>query len=63
MAGGPDRLIQRSMVQCVDEGTANITAALKEKGMWETTLMVWTSDNGGQISEVGSKPVALTLWL
>jgi arylsulfatase A-like enzyme len=48
------RLIQRSMVQCVDEGTANITAALKDKGMWETTLMVWTSDNGGQISEASN---------
>ena len=35
------------MVSCVSEGTGNVTRALKEAGMWETTLFIWSSDNGG----------------
>ena len=36
----------RGMISCCDAGTANISAALKRKGMWNTTLMLWASDNG-----------------
>eukprot|EP01063_Lacrimia_lanifica_P001939 TRINITY_DN11001_c0_g2_i2.p1 TRINITY_DN11001_c0_g2~~TRINITY_DN11001_c0_g2_i2.p1 ORF type:complete len:493 (+),score=163.32 TRINITY_DN11001_c0_g2_i2:27-1505(+) len=35
------------MMTCVAEATMNITNALKAKGMWDNTLMVWASDNGG----------------
>eukprot|EP01063_Lacrimia_lanifica_P028197 TRINITY_DN407_c0_g3_i3.p2 TRINITY_DN407_c0_g3~~TRINITY_DN407_c0_g3_i3.p2 ORF type:complete len:400 (+),score=178.57 TRINITY_DN407_c0_g3_i3:349-1548(+) len=35
------------MMACVADATVNITDALKAKGMWETTLMIWSSDNGG----------------
>merc|ERR1719201_1382260 len=31
----------------IDEGLANVTKALKAKGMWDNTLLVVTSDNGG----------------
>jgi len=48
------RQVQRSMLQCVDDATANITAALKRQAMWESTLMVWFSDNGGQIVEASN---------
>ena len=37
------------MVSHVDEGMANITAALKAAGMWEDTLVVVTTDNGGPV--------------
>lgn len=31
----------------IDEGIKNVTQALKSKGMWENTLLVVSSDNGG----------------
>eukprot|EP00041_Stephanoeca_diplocostata_P023742 m.589120 g.589120 ORF g.589120 m.589120 type:complete len:372 (+) comp22369_c0_seq6:1415-2530(+) len=31
----------------IDEGVANVTNALKAKGMWDNTLMVVSADNGG----------------
>jgi len=36
-----------AMVSLLDEVLGNITGALKARGMWEETLMVLTSDNGG----------------
>ena len=32
------------MVACVSIATGNITDALKRKGMWNNTLMVWSGD-------------------
>eukprot|EP01047_Picozoa_sp_COSAG01_P072596 COSAG01_NODE_11586_length_1898_cov_1.642222_2_plen_74_part_00 len=37
----------QAMVSCVSEGTGNVTRALKRAGMWDTTLFLWSSDNGG----------------
>ena len=37
-----------AMVAVLDRVLANVTAALKQKGMWGNLLMVFTSDNGGQ---------------
>ena len=39
--------IMESMCAVVDAGIANVTAALKAKGMWETTLLLFFGDNGG----------------
>ena len=41
------RQTMQAMVGCVSEGTGNVTRALKAAGMWETTLFLWSSDNGG----------------
>eukprot|EP00936_MAST-01D_sp_MAST-1D-sp1_P000789 g789.t1 len=35
------------MLHVVDAGIGNLTATLKEQGMWDDTLMIVTSDNGG----------------
>lgn len=40
------RRLFAGMLTAMDEGLANITAALKAKGMWDDTLVVFTADNG-----------------
>ena len=35
------------MMAQVDAGIERVIIALKEKGMWEDTMVVFTSDNGG----------------
>ena len=46
----------RQMNECVpaiDEGVGQIVAALKESGQWESTLVVFTSDQGFALGEHG----------
>lgn len=35
-------------VHTMDSGIGNITAALRQRQMWSTTLIVMSSDNGGR---------------
>ena len=46
LRGTPRQKIQ-GMVTCVSQATGNITDALKAKGMFENSLIVWAADNGG----------------
>ena len=44
-----DWLIYQGMITAVDWAVGNIVAAIKKRpGMWENSVAVWTSDNGGQ---------------
>lgn len=36
-----------AQIAAVDEGISNITTALKAKDMWDNTLVIFSSDNGG----------------
>ena len=54
----PKRRQFAGMLSCVDEGIANVTKALDARGMLNTTLIVFTSDNGGPVlggDAVGSR--------
>ncbi|XP_067656524.1 arylsulfatase J-like isoform X2 [Haliotis asinina] len=42
------------MTTCMDEGIGNVTAALKASGQLANTLIVFSADNGGQVSEGAS---------
>eukprot|EP00931_Biecheleriopsis_adriatica_P077520 TRINITY_DN51070_c0_g1_i1.p1 TRINITY_DN51070_c0_g1~~TRINITY_DN51070_c0_g1_i1.p1 ORF type:complete len:701 (-),score=165.81 TRINITY_DN51070_c0_g1_i1:69-2171(-) len=57
--GGKDfdsenRLLIMAMTKYMDDTIKNLTDAVKEKGMWNDTLVVFTTDNGGPIYEPGA---------
>lgn len=43
------RRMNHAMVNYLDDNIANLTAALKAKGMWDNTLLVLSGDNGGYV--------------
>ncbi len=43
-----------AMIRSVDESVGRVVAALKEKGVYEDTVIVFTSDNGGLSTAEGS---------
>lgn len=43
----PKRQKYAAMAACMDESVANFTKILKNKGMWDNTLLVLSADNGG----------------
>jgi len=40
-------------VEFLDEQLGNLTSLLKQKGMWNDTLLVLTADNGGYVEHTG----------
>ena len=49
-----NRRLLMAMTMYLDDTIKNLTDALKTKGMWDNTLLVFTTDNGGPIYEPGS---------
>jgi arylsulfatase I/J len=47
------RQVYHAMVSFLDDQLANLTSMFKEKGMWDNTLMVLTTDNGGYTKSTG----------
>jgi|EP01046_Picozoa_sp_COSAG06_P016286 arylsulfatase B len=43
----PLRQLMQCMLTCTDDLTGQVVAMLKEKEMWDNSLMVWSADNGG----------------
>lgn len=37
----------QGMLTCIDGVTGNVTRALRRRGMWANTFLLWSSDNGG----------------
>ena len=49
-----DYAIMNGMASAADEVLGNTTQALKDRGMWENTLLIYTSDNGGPAGQLSS---------
>ena len=47
------RRVYHAMVNFLDDQLKVVTDMFKAKGMWETTLMVLSTDNGGYVRDTG----------
>ncbi|XP_077870303.1 arylsulfatase I-like [Saccoglossus kowalevskii] len=48
------RRVYAAMASCMDEAIGNVTATLKEKGLWNNTVFIFSSDNGATPTDGGS---------
>lgn len=42
------------MIKFMDQAVLNVTTAMKSLGMWDNTLLVFSADNGGEVTAAGN---------
>ena len=45
------------MVTALDDVVGNLTQKLKDVGMYENTILIFSSDNGGERGLFGNRPL------
>lgn len=53
--GGQANLVYAALVESVDDSVGRLRAVLEKEGLWENTIFVFTSDNGGLSQLVNAK--------
>jgi len=53
----PPRLKGLAQIAAVDEALGNVTTALRTRGLWDNTLLVFSSDNGGPADHETNYPL------
>jgi leishmanolysin-like peptidase len=48
------RMVYNCMARILDDGVGNVTAALRNAGLWDSTLLFFAGDNGGWVGNTGS---------
>ena len=56
-SNGKSRLIKAGMVSAMDSAVHNVTEALKDAGMWESTVFIFSTDNGGPVPVSSNYPL------
>merc|ERR1719253_885482 len=54
---GKSRQCYNAMMNALDESVGRIVAALKTSGLYENTVIIWTSDNGGPAHMANNWPL------
>jgi len=49
-----DRRMLAGITACMDEGILNVTTALENSGLWNNTILIFSTDNGASVIAEGS---------
>jgi arylsulfatase A-like enzyme len=54
-AGGHSNPVYAALVESVDDSVGRLRATLEKEGLWENTIFIFTSDNGGLSGTISAK--------